>query len=257
MSNFLQDLLRGTKGFTSGVKRGAKNFLAAFDDEDDKDKKVGETPIEKIGILDDGQLTGGSETEADAAKAKLDRRIKMRDRITQAFQDEDPDSREGQLDSIRAEGTNPDGDYGISASAMDREILEERKNFVGSNVRQMRFERDAKKKADYDAFFARASGSSRLGQSSSKLQGTSNVYQRKGKLRLAKRLRKDGFGRAAEAIALDYGRSAEASAPSIMTPALRNKMQQDSARASRIRDVNFDLTEQLIRKTQSGNRNSY
>tara|TARA_R110002074_G_scaffold372901_3_gene548490 strand:- start:22 stop:546 length:525 start_codon:yes stop_codon:yes gene_type:complete len=174
----------------------------------------------------------------------------MRDRITQAFQDEDPDSREGQLDSIRSEGTDPEGDYGISASAMDREILEERKNFVGASVDQRRSERDAKKKADYDAFFARASGSSRLGQSR-------NVYQRKGKLRLAKRLRKDGFGRAAEAIALDYGRSAEASAPSIMTPALRNKMQQDSARASRIRDVNFDLTEQLIRKTQSGNRNSY
>jgi hypothetical protein len=248
MSNFLQDLLRGTKGFTSGVKRGAKNFLAAFDDEDDKDKKVWST--QELFGEDDGQLTGGSETEADAAKAKLDRRIKMRDRITQAFQDEDPDSREGQLDSIRSEGTDPEGDYGISASAMDREILEERKNFVGASVDQRRSERDAKKKADYDAFFARASGSSRLGQSR-------NVYQRKGKLRLAKRLRKDGFGRAAEAIALDYGRSAEASAPSIMTPALRNKMQQDSARASRIRDVNFDLTEQLIRKTQSGNRNSY
>jgi hypothetical protein len=248
MSNFLQDLLRGTKGFTSGVKRGAKNFLAAFDDEDDKDKKVWST--QELFGEDDGQLTGGSETEADASKAKLDRRIKMRDRITQAFQDEDPDSREGQLDSIRSEGTDPEGDYGISASAMDREILEERKNFVGASVDQRRSERDAKKKADYDAFFARASGSSRLGQSR-------NVYQRKGKLRLAKRLRKDGFGRAAEAIALDYGRSAEASAPSIMTPALRNKMQQDSARASRIRDVNFDLTEQLIRKTQSGNRNSY
>ena len=248
MSNFLQDLLRGTKGFTSGVKRGAKNFLAAFDDEDDKDKKVWST--QELFGEDDGQLTGGSETEADAAKAKLDRRIKMRDRITQAFQDEDPDSREEKLDSIRSKGTDPEGDYGISASAMDREILEERKNFVGASVDQRRSERDAKKKADYDAFFARASGSSRLGQSR-------NVYQRKGKLRLAKRLRKDGFGRAAEAIALDYGRSAEASAPSIMTPALRNKMQQDSARASRIRDVNFDLTEQLIRKTQSGNRNSY
>jgi len=46
---------------------------------------------------------------------------------------------------------------------------------------------------------------------------------------------------------LDYGRSAEASAPAIMTPALRAKMDRDAATAAEIRSMNDGYTQRLIR----------
>lgn len=126
----------------------------------------------------------------------------------------------------------------------------------------MQANRDAKKakqKADYDDFFARANSPNRTLGGGGRLGETRNLYSRKGKLRLAKQLRKDGFGRAAEALALDYGRSAEASAPAIMTPALRAKMERDSATAAEIRNMNEGYTQRLIRlseeELQGGGRN--
>ena len=170
----------------------------------------------------------------------------------------DPDAREAELGRIRKMGVDPDGDFEIDEGAMDREILEERRNFVGSRIEKMQSNRDAKQKADYDDFFARANSRNTLG-GGGRLGETRNLYSRKGKLRLAKQLRKDGFARAAEAIALDYGRSAEASAPAIMTPALRAKMDQDSAKAAEIRSMNEGYTQRLIelseQELRGGGRN--
>ena len=195
-------------------------------------------------------------------QARLNQRIGLRDDITNAFKLRDPDAREAELGRIREMGIDPDGDFGIDEGAMDREILEERRNFVGSRIENMQANRDAKRakqKADYDDFFARANSRNSLG-GGGRLGETRNLYSRQGKLRLAKRLRKDGFGRAAEALALDYGRSAEASAPAIMTPALRAKMDRDAATAAQMRDVNAGYAQRLIelseQELRGGGRNS-
>jgi len=233
--------------FLQGLLKGGKRLLAAFDKQNPKKKKD-----KKIG---DAGEQGEQGEQGERDELGLSNRIALRKNITEAFDSEDPDTREERLSSIRDQGTDPDGKYAIDPAAMDREILEERKKFVGGRVKTMEARRDSQeleKKEDYDAFFARANSPNRT--LSSGFGQRSNVYQRKGKLRLAKRLRKDGFGRAAEAVALDYARSPEASAPSIMTPALRLKMQRDSDRASRIRDVNLDLQEQLLKKTNLENR---
>ena len=195
-------------------------------------------------------------------QARLNQRIGLRDDITNAFKLRDPDAREAELSRIREIGIDPDGDFEIDEAAMDREILEERRNFVGSRIEKMQANRDAKRakqKADYDDFFARVNSPNRTLGGGGRLGEKRNLYSRKGKLRLAKQLRKDGFGRAAEALALDYGRSAEASAPAIMTPALRAKMERDSATAAEIRNMNEGYTQRLIRlseeELQGGGRN--
>ena len=250
--SFLQNLLTGGKeaaeSIGSGFSQGAQRLISAFD----KQKPIRKKDRKFLNNLDRRTI------ESLSAEKALDRRIGLRDDITNAFKLGDPDAREAELGRIREMGIDADGDFGIDEKAMDREILEERRNFVGSRIEKMQSNRDAKKKADYDDFFARANSRNKLG-GGGRLGETRNLYSRKGKLRLAKQLRKDGFGRAAEAIALDYGRSAEASAPAIMTPALRAKMERDSSRAAQIRDVNAGYTQRLIdlseQELRGGGRN--
>lgn len=69
-------------------------------------------------------------------------------------------------------------------------------------------------------------------------------------MRIADQLRKKGYGKAAEQLALDYGRSAEASAPAISTPAMRQRRMADRAEADEVRQMNQGLTRLLIKKTE-------
>jgi len=249
--SFLQNLLtgaqEGAERIGSGFSQGAQRFLSAFDEQKPmrkKDRKF-------LDNLDRRAINSLSEESA------LDRRIGLREDITNAFKLRDPDAREAELSRIREMGIDPDGDFGIDQAAMDREILEERRNFVGSRIEKMQANRDAKRakqKADYDDFFARANSPNRLLGDGGRVGDTKNLYSRQGKLRLAKRLRKDGFTRAAEAVALDYARSPEASAPAIMTPELRAKMDRDAATAAEIRAVNERFTQRLIDLSEQENR---
>ena len=110
----------------------------------------------------------------------------------------------------------------------------------------MRANRDARKqKANSNKFFDGV-GNSNSSLGGGRLGERRRLFSRRGKLRLAEQLRKRGFGRAAEAVALDYARSPEASAPSIMTPELRAKMEQDSETASQLRSMNEQLIERLM-----------
>jgi len=249
--SFLQNLLTGGKeaaeSIGSGFSQGAQRLISAFDEQ----KPIRKKDRKFLNNLDRRAI------ESLSAEKALDRRVGLRDDITNAFKLRDPDAREAELSRIREMGIDPDGDFGIDEGAMDREILEERRNFVGSRIEKMQANRDAKRakqKADYDDFFARVNsrGGGRVGEKR-------NVYSRQGKLRLAKRLRKDGFGRAAEAVALDYARSPEASAPAIMTPELRAKMDRDAATAAEIRSMNDGYTQRLIRlsdeELRGGGRN--
>jgi len=254
--SFLQDLLKGGKdaaeSIGSGFSQGAQRLISAFD----KQKPIRKKDRKFLDNLDRRVIRSLSKEDEDVdeaetpEQARLNQRIGLRDDITNAFKLRDPDAREAELSRIRETGIDPDGDFGIDESAMDREILEERRNFVGSRIEKMQANRDAKKakqKADYDDFFARANSPNRTLGGGGRLGETRNLYSRNGKLRIADRLRKKGYGRAAEAIALDYGRSAEASAPAIMTPALRAKMDRDAATAAEIRSMNDGYTQRLIR----------
>ena len=266
--SFLQNLLTGGKeaaeSIGSGFSQGAQRLISAFD----KQKPIRKKDRKFLDNLDRRVIRSLSKEDEDVdeaetiEQARLNQRIGLRDDITNAFKLRDPDAREAELGRIREMGIDPDGDFGIDEGAMDREILEERRNFVGSRIENMQANRDAKRakqKADYDDFFARANSRNSLG-GGGRLGETRNLYSRQGKLRLAKRLRKDGFGRAAEALALDYGRSAEASAPAIMTPALRAKMDRDAATAAQMRDVNAGYAQRLIelseQELRGGGRNS-
>lgn len=175
--------------------------------------------------------------EKQDALDNLEKRKMLRGRITEAFgRGLSEEDREEELAKLSEEGINT---LGIDTAAMKREIGEEQGLF------DKEAERVARKKS-YDDFFARANSPNRtLGVGQKR-----ELYSRRKKYRLAKRLRKDGFGRAAEALALEYGRSPEAMAPSISTPALRRKMQEDSNRAAEIREANRGLTQLLIAKTQ-------
>ena len=254
--SLLQNLLTGGKeaaeSVRSGFSQGAQRLISAFD----KQKPIRKKDRKFLDNLDRRAINSLSEESA------LNRRIGLREDITNAFKLSDPDAREAELGRIREMGIDPDGDFEIDEAAMDREILEERRNFVGSRIEKMQANRDAKRekqKADYDDFFARVNSPNRTLGGGGRLGERRNLYSRKGKLRLAKQLRKDGFARAAEALALDYGRSAEASAPAIMTPALRAKMERDSATAAEIRNMNEGYTQRLIRlseeELQGGGRN--
>ena len=187
-----------------------------------------------------------NQAEIDANLAKRDAQIKegerlenleqrkmLRGRITEAFgRGLSPEDRDKELIQLEMEGSQ----LGIDPKAMQREIDEEKGLLA----------KEAKRKRDYDNFFARANDPNRtLGAGSRR-----EVYSRKKRLRLAKQLRKDGFSRAAEAVALDYARSPEAMAPAISTPAMRQQQKVDAGRANEIREMNRGLTQLLIARTQ-------
>lgn len=106
-------------------------------------------------------------------------------------------------------------------------------------------------KTDYDAFFKKQEYRPTLGTTAQGGVGASaSLYAPHRKLLMAKRLRKDGFGRAAEAVALDYARSPEGMAPSISNQAMRQQLAADSAKAKEMRESNQSLAKILMDKTR-------
>ena len=67
------------------------------------------------------------------------------------------------------------------------------------------------------------------------------MYSPNRQLRLAKRLRKQGFMQAAEDAARAFARSPEAMAPAISTPSMRAQMDQDNQRLVEIEQENMTL----------------
>tara|TARA_R110001592_G_C13189127_1_gene752121 strand:+ start:158 stop:1351 length:1194 start_codon:yes stop_codon:yes gene_type:complete len=103
-------------------------------------------------------------------------------------------------------------------------------------------------KANYDAFFKRAAANATLGTTAKGgLGASSTLYAPHRGLRLAKRMRKAGFGRAAEAMALDWARSPEGSAPAVSNQAMRNQIAQSAEQAEKMRRSN-DETQKLLRE---------
>jgi hypothetical protein len=103
-------------------------------------------------------------------------------------------------------------------------------------------------KANYDAFFKRAADNATLGTTAKGgLGASSTLYAPHRGLRLAKRMRKAGFGRAAEAMALDWARSPEGSAPAVANQAMRNQLAQSAEQAEKMRRSN-DETQKLLRE---------
>jgi GNAT superfamily N-acetyltransferase len=175
----------------------------------------------------DAQIKEGEQRE------NLEQRKMLRGRITETFgRGLSPEDRDKELIKLEMEGSQ----LGIDPAAMQREIAEE----------QGLLDRQASRNRRYDDFFARANDPNRTLGSGSRRE----VYSRKKRLRLAKQLRKQGFGRAAEAVALDYARSPEAMAPAVSTPAMRQQREIDSSRASEIREMNRGLTQLLLARTR-------
>lgn len=103
-------------------------------------------------------------------------------------------------------------------------------------------------KANYDAFFKRAAANATLGTTAKGgLGASSTLYAPHRGLRLAKRMRKAGFGRAAENMALDWARSPEGSAPAVSNQAMRNQLAQSAEQAEKMRRSN-DETQKLLRE---------
>lgn len=174
-----------------------------------------------------------SDARMKAAQDNLEQRRMLRGRITEAFgRGLSKENLDKEIGMMRGEAANLD----IDPAAFDREVGEE----------QGLLDRQDSRNRRYEDFFARANDPNRTLGSGSRRQ----VYSRNRGLRLAKQLRKQGFGKAAEAAALDYARSPEAMAPAVSTPAMRQQREIDSSRASEIREMNRGLTQLLLARTR-------
>ena len=238
------------KSSPNPASSGVKRFLGIVDSQDEEEDDITknymdlsqnqaeiDANLEAAGFESNPQREARlaeQERKAElAASDNLEQRKMLRGRITEAFgRGLSRKNLAKEIGILRGEAANLD----IDPTAFEREVKEERGIF----------NEKAKRKRDYDNFFARANDPNRtLGAGSRR-----EVYSRKKRLRLAKQLRKDGFGRAAEAVALDYARSPEAMAPAISTPAMRQQQRVDASRANEIREMNRGLTQLLIARTQ-------
>lgn len=103
-------------------------------------------------------------------------------------------------------------------------------------------------KANYDDFFKRAATNATLGTTAKGgLGATSTLYAPHRGLRLAKRMRKAGFGAAAERMAYDWAKSPEGSAPAVANQAMRNRLAESAEQAEKMRRSN-DETQKLLRE---------
>lgn len=240
MPPFLQSLLDPVK---SKAKQFRNKFLDALtgrgqpapNPEDDEITQSYMNLAQNQQEIDENMEAQGIESnrEREARLDNLEQRQMLRGRITEAFgrglSKEDLDKEIGMM---RGEAANLD----IDPTAFDREVGEE----------QGLFDKEAARKKSYDAFFARANDPNRtLGVGSRR-----RLYSPRARLKLAKRLRKEGFTKAAERAAMQYADSPEAMAPSISTPRMRQQQQLDSQRAGEVREMNRGLTQLLIAKTQ-------
>lgn len=171
------------------------------------------------------------ETEAGSDERK--QRIALRNQITDAFQIQNEDIRRASLNELANKGVN---EMGIAPELFEREVQEADAENTAAMAEQ-------KRKDDYNRFFESRSRTLGVGQKR-------QLYSRRKKMRIADQLRKKGYGKAAEQLALDYGRSAEASAPAISTPAMRQRRMADRAEADEVRQMNQGLTRLLIKKTE-------
>jgi|TARA_R100000482_G_scaffold3151_3_gene1203 hypothetical protein len=162
----------------------------------------------------------------------LEKKKMLRGRLTEAFNrnlsSEDLDK---ELGVLRGEAANLD----VDPKAFEREVEEERGLLEAMNA----------DKGRYEDFFARANDPNRtLGAGSRR-----RLYSPRARLKLAERLRKKGFVKAAERAAMQYADSPEAMAPAISTPQMRQQQMVDAQRASEIREMNRGLTQLLIART--------
>lgn len=228
MANPLLDFFQRSKDvLTAGFKAGKKKFQ-----EGDAPTIDTDTTAKAFQSNDAMRFY-----EAPDEEAKQER-IRLRGQITDAFQIKDEDERRASLNELANKGVN---EMGIAPELFEREVKEADAENTASIAEQ-------KRKADYERFFANRSRTLGAGQKR-------EMYSRRKKMRIADQLRRKGYTKAAEQMALDYGRSAEASAPAISTPAMRQQRMNDRAEAAEVRDMNRGLTRLLIQKTEQQLRN--
>ena len=204
----------------------------------DKDNLELSTPFRDAENALDAQYNKSRE------ETNLQERIDLRKRLTDAMNLSVEEGREERVAELKDIGIN---ELGIDQQAMTREVLEERSRLgreFGEKVKARQKEREAKKKKEYDAFFARANDPNRtLGSGSRR-----SLYSRNAGLRKARKLRRMGFTKAAEQAAADWARSAESDAPAISTPAMRAQQEQDAAQLAEVRESNRRLQQLLINR---------
>ena len=191
--------------------------------------------------LDEAEAQLDAEYNRSRQRENKNERIALRQRLTDAMNLSIEEGREERLAEIKDIGIN---ELGIDQQAMTREVLEERSRLGKEFGEKVRSRRDAQKKAEYDAFFARANDPNRtLGVGSRR-----SLHSRNDGLRKARKLRRMGFVKAAEQAASDWQRSAAADAPAISTPAMRAQQEQDAARVADVRESNRRLQQLLINR---------
>ena len=224
MANPLLDFLERSKEvLTAGFRAGKKKF-----EEGDAPTSTDVTANRPLQV----EADYGRPYEAPDEEARKERR-RLRDQITDAFKIEDEDERRASLNELANKGVN---DMGIAPELFEREVEEADAENKAAMAEQ-------KRKDDYNRFFESRSRTMGAGQKR-------RLYSRRDRLKLAKQLRKDGFSKAAEQVALDYARSPEASAPAISTPQMRRRRLEDRAEADDVRQMNQGLTRLLIQKTE-------
>lgn len=246
----LYNAYKETQGSATPATAGLAKFLGIVDSQNEEEDEVTKSymDLEQNQAQIDANLEAegfesNPQRESRLAKEKrqkeldsldnLEQRQMLRGRITEAFgRGLSSEDRDKELIALEMEGSQ----LGIDPKAMQREIKEE----------QGIFDKEAARKKSYDAFFARANDPNRtLGVGQRR-----RLYSPRARLKLAKRLRKEGFTKAAERAAMQYADSPEAMAPSISTPQMRQQQQLDSQRAGEVREMNRGLTQLLLAKTQ-------
>lgn len=209
------------------------NFSAYPKQEDKMTTQSGEFLAQDLAEINKGIEQRDAQIKEGERLDNLEQRQMLRGRITEAFgRGLSSEDRDKELIALEMEGSQ----LGIDPKAMQREIKEE----------QGIFDKEEARKKSYDAFFARANDPNRtLGVGQRR-----RLYSPRARLKLAKRLRKEGFTKAAERAAMQYADSPEAMAPSISTPQMRQQQQIDAQRAGEVREMNRGLTQLLLAKTQ-------
>jgi len=160
--------------------------------------------------------------EQERKNENLQQRLFLRDDMGKAVGDEE------RMSALRERAT----ELGVTDEQFDR--------IAGQDTAA------AKKDKEYKDFFARANDPNRtLG-----VGNTRKKYSRKGKLRLARELKRKGFIEAANAAALDYARSPEASGPSTVSEGFMLARADSQDRVDAARSDNRRLQRMLMERME-------
>jgi hypothetical protein len=164
--------------------------------------------------------------QADA-KAQLQQRVGLHEKLYSAQSIEDDEERAGEIGKLKAMGVD---DLGIDADIFDKVAGEQQDKFKADK--------------DRDAYWDSKIDSRPLSQRRRKL------HTRRDGLRKARMLRKAGFPKAAERQAAAWADSPEGDAPAIAGPAYRAEQEDQSERVANARETNRRLQNLLMQRME-------